>query len=122
MSCRKDRHTSVALFGEGCPTKSFKRTREEIWDPLHDPLHLCHALLGEPDRRRRDFVEADEMRLVASGSVVQWFANVFFMESQLGARCLRLPQRRDLLFYCSYTPQKVIWELYYIQSSLFWCE
>ena len=30
-----------------------------------------------------------------------------------------LPQRRDLLFYCSYTPQKVIWELYYIGGVFF---
>ena len=30
-----------------------------------------------------------------------------------------LPQRRHLLFYCSYTPQKVIWELYYIGGVFF---
>ena len=49
----------------------------------------------------------------------QWFTPAFFCGESVGARCLRLPQRRDLLFYCSYTPQKVIWELYYIGGVFF---
>ena len=49
----------------------------------------------------------------------QWFTAAFFGGESVRARRPSTLQRRHLLFYCSYTPQKVIWELYYIGGVFF---
>ena len=49
----------------------------------------------------------------------QWFTPSFFGGESVRARRPSSLQRRHLLFYCSYTPQKVIWELYYIGGVFF---
>jgi hypothetical protein len=76
-------------------------------------LHLHHALLFPGGKGVRGVSYHHRCNWVASGT------NVFSVMSRLVRDSLK---EGDLLFYCSYIPQKVIWELYYIGGVFFWCE